>query len=223
MGIAVLFFGTFNASREVVREKSIFLRERLVFLRTLPYLLSKFLFLAAINSVQCLIMTLFLKGFIGAEGHFVEYLITLLITGCSAIGLGLLISTIVRTAETAMAIVPIVIIINIVLAGFLKPLNSKNQEYVGLLASPVIARWSTEALMEVERRGLSTLVVNVQPSGCDYVGESPRAVDWCALRVQAAKGLEPKRLTVDFAVILGFNLIALALGYFRLRIGSRGD
>jgi len=39
--VAALWFGTSNAAREIVKERAVYLRERLINLRLFPYILSK--------------------------------------------------------------------------------------------------------------------------------------------------------------------------------------
>lgn len=218
MGIAVLFFGTFNASREIVRERGIARRERLVFLQTGPYIFSKFLFLSSVSVPQIFVLLLAVKLFVGIDGSFLEYFFLLLLTSLCSIALGLLISTLVKSVEAAMAVVPIVVILQIVLAGFLKPLNDRGQEHVATLAAPFVSRWSTEALMEVERRGLNgPRTQSSDGQKCDVISDSPTAFDWCAFRAQSPRGYLPRRLTFNITVLLGFCIAILAatLGIYR--------
>lgn len=219
-GIAVLFFGTFNASREIVREASIARRERLVFLRTVPYIASKFILLGLISAIQIGLLLLIVKLFVGIEGSFHEYFFILFLTSLCAIGLGLFISTIVRSVEAAMAVVPIVVILHIVLAGFLKPLNDRGQEHIAVLASPFVSRWATEALMEVERRGLNGVGANDDAGQkCDVVFDSPIAFEWCAFRAQSPKGYRPRRLLHNTGVLLLLCLgfLGASFAFHRLR------
>jgi hypothetical protein len=96
-----------------------------------------------------------------------------------------------------------------VLGGFLKPLNSKGQEHIETLAAPFISRWTTEALMEVERRGLA---VDIQSSESEVQKVLTRSneVLWRSHLMQEPKGLTPHRLGVDALAIFALLNIYLA-------------
>src|SRR5258707_4819998 len=62
VAITILWFGCNNAGREIVKEESIYLRERSVNLHIGPYLASKFLVLGIISAIQVLLLMLVLYG-----------------------------------------------------------------------------------------------------------------------------------------------------------------
>ena len=51
--VSCVWFGTSNAAREIVTERAIYLRERMVNLRSVNYVLSKFIILAGVCVIQC--------------------------------------------------------------------------------------------------------------------------------------------------------------------------
>jgi hypothetical protein len=73
--VAAVWFGTSNAAREIVAERAIYLRERMVNLGLINYVLSKYVLLAFFCIVQCtmlLAIVFFALGFHGglkAFGH----------------------------------------------------------------------------------------------------------------------------------------------------------
>ena len=56
MALVAIWFGTSVASREIIRERAVYTRERMVNLRLLPYVGSKLFVLAFIVSLQCLFL-----------------------------------------------------------------------------------------------------------------------------------------------------------------------
>lgn len=153
--IASIFFGAFNAAREFTAERGIFARESVSTIRIAPYVFSKFLPLLALGGFQALILSIFATTFLGFQGSFIFYWFVITISAGAASALGLLISAASRSAEMAMTIVPIVLIFQIVLSGYLRPINNKQMDFVTLMSSTMIGRWSIDALFESERMGLS--------------------------------------------------------------------
>ncbi|MGI8544587.1 MAG: FHA domain-containing protein, partial [Aridibacter sp.] len=63
LSLCAIWFGTSVASREIIREREIYERERMVNLGILPYLASKLFVLGLIVSIQCFLLFLPLKFF----------------------------------------------------------------------------------------------------------------------------------------------------------------
>lgn len=122
--VIAIWFGANNAIREIVAELPIYQRERLVNLKIPSYLLSKFAVLAVIATVQC---ALFVAILTGLHRLRIEELSTVLPTLCltafGGVGLGLLFSAFVSTTEKAMSVLPLLLIPQLLLSGFLKPLD----------------------------------------------------------------------------------------------------
>ncbi|HSC89154.1 MAG TPA: FHA domain-containing protein [Polyangiaceae bacterium] len=150
--VAAIWFGTSNAAREVVGERSIYRRERMVHLGIVEYLLSKFVVLCALSTLQCAILlgivftALGLGG--GAAGFAIE-LGMLMLTSFAAVGLGLLLSAVVVSAEAAMALTPIALIPQVVLGGLMVPSTTVPWLRLPMLGIP--ARWGFEGVARVER------------------------------------------------------------------------
>jgi len=94
--VSAVWFGTSNAAREIVSERAIYLRERMVNLGLLNYVLSKYLMLCMFCVVQCtmlLAIVFAVLGFHGGAEAFFMQLAGLLATSFVAVALGLLLST----------------------------------------------------------------------------------------------------------------------------------
>jgi hypothetical protein len=75
--VAAVWFGTSNAAREVVSERAIFRRERMVNLSVVNYALSKFLVLSVLCVIQCAVLlsiVFFSLGLAGGSEAFVTAL-----------------------------------------------------------------------------------------------------------------------------------------------------
>jgi ABC-type multidrug transport system ATPase subunit/pSer/pThr/pTyr-binding forkhead associated (FHA) protein len=131
--VVALWFGASNSAREIVKEASVYRRERMINLRLGPYLLSKLVVLMSL----CLVQNAMMLGILGifSPYHlqkrvnattFVPILhswpkayVTMLAVSLAGVAIGLLISSIVENADRAASIVPIVLIPQILFSGSL--------------------------------------------------------------------------------------------------------
>lgn len=149
MGLEAVLTGLFVPSNDLVRERSIFLRERMVNLRVLPYLLSK----AAIYSIFVLIqvalylLILSLGVKFPAEGLYfngtLEIFITLFLTMMAGITFGFIISTVSRSTEMAIYILTMMLFFQFFFAGTVFDLRGNAFEPLSYLTT---TRWSLNAL-----------------------------------------------------------------------------
>jgi ABC-type multidrug transport system ATPase subunit/pSer/pThr/pTyr-binding forkhead associated (FHA) protein len=122
--IISIWFGANNAVREIVAEAPIYERERLVNLKIPSYIFSKFFVLSGIGLLQCLLFTGILVG-MGrlAKGDLISVTLILYLTLLAGVAMGLFISALVNSTEKAMSILPLILIPQLLLSGFLKPLD----------------------------------------------------------------------------------------------------
>jgi ABC transport system ATP-binding/permease protein len=156
--LAAVWFGTSNAAREIVSERSIYLRERMVNLGLLNYVFSKYLLLAFFCVLQCgcLLGIVFpALGLPGGVEVFGKMLGALVATSLCAVALGLLLSTIVASSEAAMALTPIALIPQVVLGGLLVPMTS-TPGYIKAVMQGIPARWGFEGTVAPHRVALAT-------------------------------------------------------------------
>jgi len=149
LSLCSIWFGTAVASREIVRERAIYERERMVNLGILPYLGSKLFVLGVIVSVQCFILFVPLKfldlvGLMPMPGVLagIPQFITMLLTAAVGIALGLFISVVVKTSEMATSLIPLVLIPQIIFSGLIGVPTGINK-VVGLVMP---ATWSFDTL-----------------------------------------------------------------------------
>ncbi len=153
--VAAVWFGTSNAAREIVSERAIYLRERMVNLGLVNYVLSKYILLAGFCVIQCTVLlaiVFFVLGFQGGPAAFCIQLAALVATSLSAVALGLLLSTVVASSEAAMALTPIALIPQVVLGGLMVPATTV--PHLRWLMYAIPARWGFESAVVPERIAL---------------------------------------------------------------------
>jgi hypothetical protein len=155
--LASVWFGTSNAAREIVSERAIYLRERMVNLGLFNYVFSKYILLALFCIMQCacLLGIVFpALGLPGGSQAFGEMLAALVSTALCAVALGLVLSTVVASSEAAMALTPIALIPQIVLGGLMVPMTS-SPRFIRVLMQGIPARWGFEGTIVPNRSALA--------------------------------------------------------------------
>lgn len=145
--IAVLF-GVINGTREIVKEASIYRRERTVNLGIIPYVFSKILLLGLFALYQGAALLLIVDLFEPFhQGVFLpillEVYITLLLTAFTGLLLGLAASAFAANEDTANSLLPFILIPQVVFAGVEIPLKEWALQ-IGAVIFPT--RWAMAAL-----------------------------------------------------------------------------
>jgi ABC-type multidrug transport system ATPase subunit/pSer/pThr/pTyr-binding forkhead associated (FHA) protein len=147
MALVAIWFGTSVASREIIRERAVYTRERMVNLRLLPYVGSKLFVLAMVVSLQCVLLYSALKfmhytGMMSVPGWAIPQLAIVLITAMVGIALGLFVSAIVKTSEMATSMVPLILIPQILFCGLVGvPENAAR-----VISTVVPATWAFDGI-----------------------------------------------------------------------------
>jgi ABC-type multidrug transport system ATPase subunit len=190
--LIVLWFGCNNASKEIVKEEAIYGRERAVNLGILPYLASKFLPLTLITAVHALMLMVVVYGVLALLGSWLghdvpapEYYLAYLpqlgvltVLAMTSVALGLLLSACVATEDRANALLPYVLIPQIILGGGILSIRSGPLYYIAVLFSP--AYWAYRAV----HCGAGTILTLDFPGHMDYADNVWLPV--AALTVQTA-------------------------------------
>jgi ABC-type multidrug transport system ATPase subunit len=122
--IIAIWLGANNAIREIVSESEVYARERLVNLKIPSYILSKFAILSGIGLIQCFLFVLILTIFDRFSGRDFSWLtLVLYLSLLGGVSIGLFFSALVSSTEKAMSILPLILIPQLLLSGFLKPLD----------------------------------------------------------------------------------------------------
>jgi ABC-type multidrug transport system ATPase subunit len=146
LALAAVWCGVSNATREIVAERSIYRRERMVGLSRVAYLGSKAIVLAALCLVQCVVLFFAVKFGCALTGNSLVALSAMVLTALAGMAIGLVISASSRSADAAAAALPLVILPMVVLGGSLLPLADLPTP-AAYLADLMPSRWGFETLV----------------------------------------------------------------------------
>ncbi len=149
MVVAAIWFGCNNAARDIVGELTIYRRERMVTLKLIPYVFSKLSVLLALCIFQCASMLAIVYFGLGLHGSFLTEFSVLLLSSLIGAGLGLCISAIAKTNESAIALLPVVLLPVIALGGGMKPIVSMDK-VTRSVSNVIPSRWAFEAILVEE-------------------------------------------------------------------------
>ena len=152
MVVAAIWFGCNNAARDVVGEWTIFQRERMVNLKLPSYVLSKFAIMTALCVLQCLTLLTIVHVFCDLRGSFLQGAATLILSSLVGAALGLAISARSSSTESAIALLPVVLLPIIALGGGIRPIY-KIPQPARSLSYVVPSRWALESNLISEARG----------------------------------------------------------------------
>ena len=147
--IAAIWFGCSNAAREIVAEWAVFSRERMVGLRLPAYLASKLSLLGLIGLAQCVLLLLIVRYGCRIDAPWQPLLLCLFLSTLIGTALGLFISSLARSSEVAISLVPIAILPMVVLGGMMQPPRLMEQP-ARTLAHLVPSRWAFELAVATE-------------------------------------------------------------------------
>ena len=149
--ISSIWFGCSNAAREVVSEQAIYRRERMVNLSITAYIGSKILVLALFSLVQCMTLLGIAYATLDLVGNPIWHLGLLWACALAATGMGLLLSTLVRTSAAALALVPLLLIPQVIMGGAIMPVD-RMEDPSWTIAHLTLSRWGFEGVLEIENR-----------------------------------------------------------------------
>ena len=146
--VASLFFGAVNSCRELVKERSIFIRERLLGVRPELYFLSKTILLGLKGLVSVGLLLGGVSLFIPLPWTTEEFMLAIgfcWATYMGGVGLGLVLSALAGTAEQATTLVTVVLIVQLMLSGAFIPADSMSPP-LAQLSVLAVCRWGLAGL-----------------------------------------------------------------------------
>lgn len=160
LALVAVWFGASVAAREIIRERAVYGRERMVNLGLAPYVGSKLWVLSGIVGLQCVLLFATLKlfdlaGFMSMPGVLlgVPQLVVMMLTGMVGVALGLFVSAVVKTSEMATSLIPLILIPQILFSG-LVGVPKGVSKYVGA-AMP--ATWSFDEMKRLSKPEVQVL------------------------------------------------------------------
>lgn len=225
MGLEAVLTGLFVPSNDLVKERSIYLRERMVNLKVLPYLLNKVLIYSVFVVIQVVLYLLILS--IGVDfpkkGLYVngtlELFITLYLTMMAGISFGLIISAVSKSTEMAIYILTMMLFFQFFFAGAVFDLRGNNFESMSYFST---TRWSLTALgvtINMNQIAESTILCNEVPSNPLDPNSALKTV--CFHYPDAKDDLRlnyaDDQLVKSWAVLTGMSLLFLTVTWFLIR------
>lgn len=147
---ACIWIGLFNSIQSICKERAIIKREHRTGLHISSYVIAHMLYEMALSFCEAIIVTVII--FIKNWGHTpmealifpagIELLVTFFLIIFASDVLGLAISSIVKTANTAMTVMPFVLIIQLVMSGMIFELNVLTEK----ISKLTISKWGLEAI-----------------------------------------------------------------------------
>ncbi|HET9201295.1 MAG TPA: ATP-binding cassette domain-containing protein [Dehalococcoidia bacterium] len=146
LGVSAIFLGASNAAREIAKEGAVYKRERLVGVGVVPYVLSK----VGVLSVLCLIQSAALLGitllridFESSTADTFGVFIALFLAAMAGLSMGLLASAVTGNSDRAMAVVPLLVIPQLIFDGTLVPIDQMLAP-AKVIAQVTISKWFLE-------------------------------------------------------------------------------
>ncbi len=156
MVLSCFWIGCMNAAREIVKERPLFLREKMVGVDVGAYLVSKVRVLAILDALQVGMYGVIVYKYIDVMMGIGWLLIALFIASVCGTCLGLLISATVKRTDYAVGLVPLLIIPQILFSPF--AISKDKYEGVSeILYHLMPAQWGYESLVEFSKAGGSTV------------------------------------------------------------------
>ena len=149
ISFAGIWFGCSNAVREIVGEWAIYRRERMVNLKIVPYVASKFAVLSLLCVIQCMTLLGIVHWGCDLKGPWWLMFFIMLLASLFGIALSLVISAASKTSEMAIALVPVVLLPMMILGGMVQPLP-KLDKATRFLCYGMASAWAFEGMLVLE-------------------------------------------------------------------------
>jgi ABC-type multidrug transport system ATPase subunit/ABC-type multidrug transport system permease subunit len=125
--VVAMFLGLTNSADEIIRDRPMLSRERNHNLRISYYIIGKILSLSTFSLIQCVIYLLIGNYVLELREMFAIHLFWMFLTSLTGVCLGLLVSTLVHDIRTALNIIPLLLIPQIILGGALIKYEEMNR------------------------------------------------------------------------------------------------
>ncbi len=163
--VVAMFLGLTNSADEIIRDRALLTRERNLGSRLFNYLGTKLFSLGIFAAAQCAIYILIGNGVLAIRGMFWYYFLWLFLTSMCGVIMGLLISSVVSDVKTALNVVPLILLPQIILGGALIKYQEMNRD-LPILSS--IKRWTHQETEVVENPLQVPLICEFMPLRWSY-------------------------------------------------------
>jgi len=211
MVLTSIWFGTTNAAREIVSETAIFKRERMFNQGIWPYLGSKIAVLTLLSTIQTFVFVSII--FISYSNNSpswnnpIESFFVLNLISLASTGFGLFLSALMNSAEKVMAVVPLTLIPQIMLAGLITKIGNASIEFMSYFT---ISRWGNEIVNLVQEE------VVVESSMLDSNGNTINSTQTVAVQdyLKGQYFTEYPNIFGEYAFTMRLDFLFLILMFF---------
>ena len=197
MAMSALWFGASNAVREIVGEWAVYRRERMVNLGIPAYVVSKFTVLGIVCAIQCLALLAIVSFFCGFKAGFMASFVILFLTSLIGVAIGLVLSSMAKTSEVAIAALPIILLAVFILGGMIQPVHRMNP-LMRFVSNVDPARWAFEGLMVLETQKRSAM---------EFPGTKENGVPLQMTTIDFAESFFPKETYRNTLGVVGIILL----------------
>ena len=149
-----IFLGLTNSAREIVGEQAVFNLESKIKLRIRWYVFAKFLVLSVVAALQVVLFVGIANTMLGIKGMYGLFFLFLYLICVLGVALGLLLSSVFRSAESVVNWIPLILIPQIILGGALIEFQDMGKQVflnpssmVPEICQFIPSRWTHEAMV----------------------------------------------------------------------------
>ena len=138
-----IWFGSIDASREIVKERAVIMREAAVGVKWSAYLVSKAGVLFGVSALQTIALAYFVFALRPLEepaSAYAAITVLLVLSSWVAVGAGLVVSAAASTEDQATSVIPLTLIPQLLFAGAVVPVERMTGA-IEALSTVIFARW----------------------------------------------------------------------------------
>lgn len=217
-----IWVGLFNSIQSICRERAIIKREYRTGLKLSAYITAHAIYEAFLCAIEAMIILILLycrygsniegEGLITASAADLYVTFFLVVFGADT--MAMFVSSLVRKENTAMTIMPFILIVQLVMSGAIFSLG----EAASAVANVTISKWGLEAVLRISDK--STLLFG---SPIDQANPNPtyRSYFWCQKYLNPAPtngDPEAEKLLLAWGVMILITVVFLAASTLILRL-----
>lgn len=168
--VVAMFLGLTNSVDDITRDKPVLLRERNLNVRLSYYVSAKALTLAIFAVIQCILFTIVGDALLAVRGMFAVIFTAMFLTTMSGVAIGLVVSALVNEAKTAVLVIPVVLIPQLILAGAFVKYEDMNRNLDFVYTIKQWARENPGSSMEPRSNLQVPLICQFMPMRWSYEG-----------------------------------------------------
>lgn len=207
-----IWVGLFNSIQSVCRERAIIKREHRTGLKLSAYITAHAIYEAFLCAVEALIILglLYIKYGKNIEGDglilgtALDLYVTFFLVVFGADAMAMFVSSLVRKENTAMTIMPFVLIVQLVMSGAIFPLKDPTDK----IANATISKWGLEATLRIANTSPTLLGQEI-----DAMKDTmkPRSYYWANMRLEMMK---IERLPKEEKLLAAWGVMLLITAIF---------